>query len=338
LSSRAVGSTLDARDRRAASGHARRALGPDTKAAEMERLEPAEQVPAGGVLRGTRRLLITFAVLTALAVNQLLLFADVADRYWAWTIHTEQSAAFVGAAYGAGLVLSLLSLRMTRWSQIRIPIVTVTVFTVLTTVSTFVHMHRLHLESGGPVAQGAAWLWLAVYLLVPLVCVVVVARQESDRGPAEAVTRPMSGWLTRLLLAQGLVLFVAGVLLFISGISVHHHQATTGLTSFWPWSLTPMSAMVIGAWLIAFGIAAGMAVGTGDLARLLVPSVTYTAFGLFELVAVIWHWPQVSSKDPWTWVYVGGLVAITVTGAYGWRAARQVRTGSGTRISVPSGR
>ena len=51
--------------------------------------------------------------------------------------------------YGAGLVLSLLALRMTRWSEIRIPIVTVTAFTVLTTVSTFVHMHRLHLETGG---------------------------------------------------------------------------------------------------------------------------------------------------------------------------------------------
>jgi hypothetical protein len=292
----------------------------------MSSVEPAEQVPAGGVLRGTRWLLIAFAVLTALAVNQLLLFADVADRYWAWTIHTEQSAAFVGAAYGAGLVLSLLSLRMMRWSQIRIPIVTVAVFTVLTTVSTFVHMHRLHLESGGLVAQAAAWIWLAIYLVVPIACVVVIARQEIERGPVEPVTRPMPGWLTRLLMGQGLLLFAAGVLLFFAGITVHHHEATTELTSFWPWSLTPLSAMVIGAWLIAFGLAAGMAVGTGDLARLLVPSATYTAFGIFELVSVVWHWPQVSSKDPWTWVYVAAMVAITVTGAYGWRAARRRST------------
>ncbi len=304
----------------------------------MERAEPGQPVPAGGVLPGTRRLLITFAVLTALAVNQLLIFADVADRYWAWTIHTEQSAAFVGAAYGAGLVLSLLSLRMTRWSRIRIPIVTVTVFTVLTTVATFVHMHRLHLEDGGPIARAAAWIWLAVYLVVPIACVVVIARQEADRGPAEPVIRPMSGWLTRVLLVEGLALFAAGVLLFLGGISVHHHDATAELTSFWPWSLTPMSAMVIGAWLIAFGLAAGMAIGRGDLAQLLVPSVTYTAFGVFELIAVIWHWPQVSPRDPGLWVYLAVLTAITLTGAYGWRAARQTRSGAGTRISVPSGR
>ena len=302
----------------------------------MESVDPAERVPPGGILRGTRVLLIAFAVLTALAVNQLLLLADVADRYWAWTIHTEQSAAFVGAGYGAGLVLSLLSLRMTRWSQIRIPIVTVTAFTVLTTVSTFVHMHRLHLEDGGVVAKGAAWLWLGVYLVVPIACVIVVARQEMERGPAEPVTRPMPRWLARVLAGEGLLVFVAGALLFLGGISVHHHNATE-LTSFWPWSLTPMSAMVVGAWLVAFALAAWMAIRQRDLAQLLVPSVTYTAFGVFEIVAVIWHWPQVRANDPWTWFYVAVLIAITVTGAYGWWAAR--RRSSETEPSpVPAGR
>jgi hypothetical protein len=302
----------------------------------MESVEPAERVTPGGVLRGTRWLLMAFAVLTLLAVNQLFILADVADRYWAWTIHTEQSAAFVGAGYGAGLVLSLLSLRMTRWSRIRIPIVTVTAFTVLTTVSTFVHMHRLHLESGGLVAEMAAWVWLAVYLVVPVACVVVVARQEFDRGPAEPVIRPMPRWLARVLAGEGLVLCLAGVLLFLGGFSVHHHDATA-VTTFWPWSLTPLSAMVIGAWLIAFALAAGMAVRQRDLAQLLVPSVTYTAFGVFELAAVIWHWPQVSSKDPWTWVYVAVLVAITVTGAYGWRTALR-RSTDPQPSAVPAGR
>ena len=324
----------------------------------MARVEPAEEIPAGGVLTGTRWLLTAFAVLTFLAVFQLFVMADVADIYWAWTIHTEQSAAFVGAGYGAGLVLSILSLRMTRWSRIRIPIVTVTAFTVLTTISTFVHMHRLHLESGGSVARMAAWIWLAVYLVVPIACVVVIARQEYSRGPTEEVVRPMPRWLARVLAGEGIVLLAAGALLFLGGISVHHHSPTE-ITSFWPWSLTPLSAMVIGAWLMAFALAAWMAIRQRDLAQLLVPSVTYTAFGVFELVAVIWHWPQVSPQDPWLWAYLAVLVAITVTGAYGWRAAlggrrtrqpfrsppagsagagSQVRSGGWTMISVPSGR
>ena len=47
---------------------------------------------------GTRWRLIAFAVLTAPAVNQLLVFAEVADRFWAWAIPTELTAAFLGAA------------------------------------------------------------------------------------------------------------------------------------------------------------------------------------------------------------------------------------------------
>jgi hypothetical protein len=300
----------------------------------MGRVARDEHVPEGGIRTGTRWLLVAFAALTLLAVVQLLLLADVTDRYWAWTIHTEQSAAFVGAGYGAGLVLSLLSLRMTRWSEIRIPLVTVTVFTVFTTVSTVVHMHRLHLADGGMVAQGAAWIWLAVYLVVPVWCVVVIARQEFDRGPAEPIERPMPRWLVGWLAVEGVVLFAAGVLLFSGGISVHHHDATE-LTSFWPWSLTPMSSMVIGAWLIAFGVAAALAIRAGDLCRLYVSAVTYLAFGIFELVSIIWHWPQVSAKDPWTWVYLGVLVAITATGAYGWGAARR-SVGTTPTPPVPS--
>ena len=95
--------------------------------------------------------------------------------------------------------------------------------------------------------------------------------------------------------------------------------------------------VVIGAWLVAFALAAGMAVRQRDLAQLLVPSVTYTAFGVFELIAVIWHWPQVSSKDPWTWVYVALLVAITATGAYGWRAARRGMTNRNRYRLLPVG-
>ena len=83
-----------------------------------------ENRPAGEVRAGTRWLLVAFAGLTFLAVTQLLLLADVADRYWAWTIRTELTAAFLGAAYGAGFVLAVASLRQDDWSRIRVPVVT----------------------------------------------------------------------------------------------------------------------------------------------------------------------------------------------------------------------
>jgi hypothetical protein len=286
----------------------------------------------GDVRAGTRWLLVAFAVLTLLAVIQLLLLADVADRYWAWTIRTELTAAFLGAAYAAGFVLAVVALRQETWSRIRVPVITVTVFTVLTSVATLIHLHRFHLTSGGPVARAAAWIWLAVYLLIPLACLVVVVRQEHRRRRADAVHRPMPGWLTGLLAVEGTVLFAAGTLLFAGGMTVHHHEPETA-ASFWPWAVTPLSAQVIGAWLIALGVAAAMAIHQRDLSRLLVSTVTYTAFGVCQLVAVLWYWPQLSRHDPWLWTYLAVLVAIVATGGYGWWATRH----GGREHSSPDG-
>ena len=63
------------------------------------------------VLPGTRWLLRAFSVLTFLAFVSLFLMAARTDRYFAWTIAPAATAAFVGAAYAAGCLLVVLSLR-----------------------------------------------------------------------------------------------------------------------------------------------------------------------------------------------------------------------------------
>ncbi|SFT50456.1 hypothetical protein SAMN05660657_01118 [Geodermatophilus amargosae] len=285
------------------------------------------EVPDSGeeIRRGTRWLLAAFLVLTLLAVNQLFVLADVADRYWAWTISTEATAAFLGAAYGAGAVLSALSLRQDRWSAIRVPVLTVAVFTVLTLAATLIHTHRLHLLTGGPVARAVAWTWLGVYLVVPALCLLVVLGQEIRRGARPAALRPIPRWLTGLLAVEGALMGAAGVALFAGGLAVHHHVET--VATFWPWEVTPLSAQVIGAWLLALGFAAALVVRARDLGRQFVAGVAYTVFGVLELVVVVWYRPLVEADDPWLWAYVGVLVAVVGTGAFGARAAWPGRAG-----------
>ena len=276
---------------------------------------------ADRITGGTRWLLVAFTVLTALAVVQLLVLSDVAEQLWAWTIHTELTAAFLGAAYGAGLVLSVGSLVQRDWGRIRVPILTVTVFTWLTAIPTVIHLHKLHLVTGGLFSRGVSWVWLAVYLVVPVACVAVVARQEQRyRTRPRDVLRPMPGWLTAVLAVEGVVLILAGLLLYFGGMRVHHGTPTTSW--IWPWSLMPLSSQVIGAWLISLGLAAGLAIGELDLSRLRVAGMTYTAFGVFQFVAVLWYWPQVERHDLRLWGYLAVLGAVVATGAYGWWAAR----------------
>ena len=77
----------------------------------------------------------------------------------------------------------------------------------------------------------------------------------------------------------------------------------------------------MGAWLVALAVAAAVAVRERDLGRMLVPAVTYTAFGVFQLLVVLRYSAQFRADDPWFWTYVGVLAVIVWTGGYGWWAA-----------------
>jgi|tagenome__1003787_1003787.scaffolds.fasta_scaffold20896817_2 hypothetical protein len=261
---------------------------------------------------GTRVLLGAFAVLTALATSSLLVLGGHTERFWPWTIKNPSTVGFLAAAYAAGFLLSVLSLRQRSWAHVRVAVATVTVFTFVTLIATIVHAHRLHLHDADPLARGAAWFWLVVYVVIPLVGLVVIGRQEEGRLRRDVVLRRLSVRLRLALAGQGLVLFVAGAVLFLGAVSWHHGMSTIGI---WPWELTPLSAEVLGAWLVAFGVGAGLVLAEGDLSRLRVPAIAYTAFGAFQLLALL---VNVSRMDDTQWGYGFVLAVVVVTGGYGW--------------------
>ena len=288
----------------------------------------------GAVLPATRRVFVAFAVLTLLATSQLLVVAGYTDRYFAWTISVRATSAFLGAAYAAGFVLAVLALRRDRWRDVRVALVTVTVFTVLTLIPTLIHLHIFHLMNGGATERLAAWFWLAVYVVIPITCLAVVTQQQRQPSERDIVHRPMPRWLRTLLAIQGGTLFLVGAALFLGGAAVHHLPA--GAMAFWPWQLMPLGAQVVGAWLLALAVAAALAIWERDLSRLLVPAATYTAFGVFQLLVVVRYWDQIRPDYQWMWAYVAVLVTIAVTGAYGcWAATRIGRPWM--RVSPPRG-
>src|SRR2546422_8474403 len=57
-------------------------------------------------------------------------------------------------------------------------------FTVLALVVTIVHRGRFHFLSPHPVAQFAAWVWLAIYVAVPAISIVFLAGSTWPSWPA----------------------------------------------------------------------------------------------------------------------------------------------------------
>jgi hypothetical protein len=271
--------------------------------------------------RAARRLLQVFCALTAAGFVALFILAPDTSEYFAWTIQPPLTAAFLGAGYGAGFLLSVLCLRAPGWAHVRLPFVTITAFTGLTTVATALHLDRLHLRTPGtgPVAEPAAWLWLVVYVVVPVAMTVVLVREASGRTSPRATSGrepagvALPGWLAALLAVEGLAMGLAGVVLFVA--------PATGAT-WWPWPLTPFTGRAVAAWLLAFAWAAAASVARRDLADLRPATLAYTAFGALQLLALVRFAGDVDASGARPAVYVALLVAVTVTGALGWWLGR----------------
>jgi hypothetical protein len=268
----------------------------------------------------TRAVLVAFSLLSGLALLVLYLLPDRTDRLFAWTILPPLTAAFLGAGYAAGCVLEVLSLRERVWARNRVPVITILVFTGLTLVATLLHLDRFHFTDAGAVATFAAWLWTAVYVAVPVLLVVVVARQERADGEDPPRVRPVPAPLRGLLGVQSAVMLGVGATLFLA-------PATS--ERLWPWTLSPLTARMVAAWLLALGMATALAAWGGDLDHLRTATVSYTVFGAAVLVALLRFRDTVAWDRPVAWLLTAVAGSILLTGAAGW---------AGSRTAGPPGR
>jgi hypothetical protein len=258
------------------------------------------------ILPGTRLLLVIFSGLTFLAFVLLFVLAGATDRYFAWTIKPPATAAFLGAAYAAGCALELLAFRRRTWAALRIPFLTILVFTLITLIASVLHLDRFHFGSALPMARNAAYVWLVIYIVVPLAMSVVLVIQE--RRPVEPIDRvTVPTGLRVALLVQGVLMFVVGMTLFLL-------PATAG--ALWPWMLTPLTARIVGAWLIAFGVGVSLAGIEGDLARVDIAAWAYGLLAVLELVVIARFPSTVRWSHPAIWVYLALAVSILLTSAY----------------------
>lgn len=259
---------------------------------------------------GMSALLWTAGALVALAGLQLFVFTERTDRYFAWTIDTPLTAAFLGASYWASLAFQWTAARRRVWAEARIAVPTAFTFTSLTFVATMLHIDRFHLGSEFETAtQVVTWFWIAVYATVPVMMAVLAMRQWRAPGadPARAVRLPV--WLRGLVVGQALVLAPVGIGLLLA-------PGQTG--SWWPWELTPLTARAIGAWVFSLAVAQAHAAWEDDIVRLRPATAAYLAFGLLQLVALARYPDDMSWNGAAGVGYVAFLASTLVVGTTTW--------------------
>lgn len=217
--------------------------------------------------------------LMALAGLQLFVFTERTERYFAWTIDPPLTAAFLGASYWSAVAFEWGAARRRIWAEARITVPTVFVFTVLTLVVTLIHIEDFHLgDEFETTTLAVTWLWIAVYTFVPIAMAVIWFAQVRSPGidPPRHVLLP--AWLRALVAVQAVALAGLGVALLV---------APEWAAGGWPWSLTPLTARAIGAWLASLGVVAAHALWEDDAVRLIPAAIAYLVFGVLQTVALI---------------------------------------------------
>jgi hypothetical protein len=257
---------------------------------------------------GMRGLLYTASVLVLLAAGELYILTGHTDRFFAWTIHPGQTAAFLGAGYLAAFFLEFLSARQRIWANARLAVPAVLVFTVLTLVATLLHLGKFHFGSPHPVASFSAWAWLAIYTVVPILMIILLVREAREAGGDPPRRAPMPRWVLVVVGVQGGVLLAMGAALFVA--PAH--------TSYWPWPLTPLTAQAVGAWLLGIGTGAIHAIRENDFRRLRAGAVALTLLGVFQLIALARYPHDVDWARPAAWIYLTFVLSLLTVGVPGW--------------------
>jgi hypothetical protein len=258
---------------------------------------------------GMRWLLFIAAVLVFLAGFQLFVFTGQTATHFAWTIVNPLAAAFLGSAYWAAVAIEALAGRQALWANARIAIPAVLVFTVLTLMTTLLHLGKFHLGAKfAPGTQVVTWAWIAIYALVPLLMLIMLVRQARVPGADPPRSARLPRWLYVLLGAQAIVLVGFGIVLLIA----------PGQTApLWPWKLTTLVAQATASWLIALGVAAAQALIERDARRLLPASAGYLLLGILELIALARYPHQFRWGSAPGVIYLIFLGTILLAGAAG---------------------
>jgi len=277
--------------------------GPGRRAESRPPLAPRPLVP------GMRILLFTASVLVLLAGLQLFVFTGRTGTFFAWTIANPLAAAFLGGSYWAAVAIEAMAGRQRLWANARIAVPAVFVFTVLTLATTLMHLGQFHL--GARFAAGTQIVtvaWIAIYILVPLLLLIVVVVQARTPGADPPRTASLPAWIYAVLAAQAIALLGFGIALF---------AAPQQAAPLWPWKLTPLVAQATAAWLISLGVAAAHALFERDARRLRPAAAGYLLLAGLQAIALARYPHRFDWHSASGITYLIFLATVLLTGAVG---------------------
>lgn len=236
------------------------------------------------------------AVVTAILVTAwvvLYLWPEQTDRRFAWTVEPTMTPMLMGAGYGSAALFWARVMAGRRWHTVGLGFLATTVFTWMLLVATLLHWDKFHHGTG------VFYLWLWVYIVTPVVVPAVWAwNRRRDPGVPDVDDPRFPAPVVTALYVSGLAMLAIAVWLFVFPSSA---------IDVWPWSLTPLTARTVAAFVALPGVSWLVIARDGRWSATKAVVETLAIGLVLLLVAVARAWGEFDTDRPLTWAYVGGL-------------------------------
>jgi len=253
---------------------------------------------ADAVLPVTRWLAVFIIPFLVAASALLTIWPDRTAQTFAWTIKPPMTAMMLAAAYMGGIVFFVQVARARSWHTIKVGFWPVIFFAGMLGIATVLHWDRFNHS------HISFYTWTALYFTTPvLVFLVWLRNRKQDPSRVE--------WQELLLpVPLRLILGVVGVITLLVSLFLFLFPQT--MISLWPWTLTPLTARVLGAMFALPGmVGLGIALDPRwSAARIILQSQAFSI--LMILIAVARAWADLNPSTLAAWLFIGGLVGILV--------------------------
>ncbi len=249
------------------------------------------------ILPATRWTYLAFAVILVSAV--IILWGtpgETPDR-WAWPIRPDLTPIFMGSVYAAGAFVFFRLYFSPVWHPFSAVLVGAVVLTTLILVSTLVHYDKFNHGDGPLPADIAFYGWVAIYALAPAwIASLWLLNRSADPG-ATGEEPSVSAGVRRAAAIAGAVGVIAAALFMLW---------PDGVADVWPWSLTPLTARVMGSYVATIGVLGLVLSRDPRWSSWRVIVQTLLVFIAFLLIGAIRGFDDFDQGNLLTWVYLGG--------------------------------
>lgn len=245
------------------------------------------------ILPETRWVAILVIPFLVAAFGILFLFPLQTERLFAWKLQPAMSAMMLGAAYAGGIYFFTGVLLSKQWHKIKTGFLPVMAFASLLGIATILHWGRFNHQ------HISFFAWAGLYFTTPFIVLAVWLRnRRADPGVIDRLDVAISYPARLVLGAFGLVTLIIGLFLFVEPLL---------MVKLWPWTLTPLTARVMGAMfalpgLVGLGVAAD---ARWSAAQLILQSQGFSI--LLILLASAVAGSDFDWNKPSSWLFSGGL-------------------------------